>query len=178
MHFPHFRRAAAGEEKCKYPTRGRGRGGEGKPASCEATVFSGGGGKDRGEIRRLMLVSFFLNFSFSLLGIKNHRLKKIFECILHSFFFSFFFFFFFLSYQLEWNLGEEKGGIIERIICVLVGEGTKRWSKVKYGRGWVCLIYTCRGKRGGGEKMNRSNDVYIGVNEGIGKVERLRVAES
>ena len=176
MHFPHFRRAAAGEEKCKYPTRGRGRGGEGKPASCEATVFSGGGGKDRGEIRPLMLVSFF--FKFFLFGMKNHRLKKIFECVFFSSFSSsssssssFF-------YQLEWNLGEEKGRIIGRIICVLVGEGTKRWSKVKYGRGWVCLIYTCRGKRGGRKKMNRSNDVYIGVNEGIGKVERLRVAES
>lgn len=67
---------------------------------------------------------------------------------------------FFLSYQLEWNLGGNYWeNNREGIICVLAR--TKRWSKVKYGMGWVCLIYTCRAKRGGGRKMNRSSDVYI-----------------
>lgn len=41
---------------------------------------------------------------------------------------------FFLSYQLEWNLGGNYWeNNREGIICVLAR--TKRWSKVKYGRG-------------------------------------------
>lgn len=37
--------------------------------------------------------------------------------------------------------------------------------------GWVCLIYTCRAKRGGWEKNESIERCLHRVNEGIGKVE-------
>lgn len=98
---------------------------------------------------------FLLNFSPGW-RTGNRRLKKIlgfFSLLLLPLFF----------YRINWN-GIWGGNYWENnregIICVLAR--TKRWSKVKYGMGWVCLIYTkCRAKRGGGRKMNRSSDVYI-----------------